>query len=215
MQISDLGLTTLITTLTALCGWIVFKIYRTRKKRRGNYLSADVAKRPVSTGSDQQDAAENSHSHDALRSNPTQEEINSVLKMLGGEHHLPVRALKALIGTESTFRQFDISGAPLISASSTSSAIGLGQITKSTAKRYGFDYWRLGVDWRYNLASAAKIYAVGYHAKLNSRIRDQRILAARAYDMYHSWTAGLAPSGLTGKPWESLYLYWYDRFDQS
>ncbi len=144
--------------------------------------------------------------------NPSRAKINRELALISEIYHVPLRALEALIGTESSFRQFDSSGQPLVSQNPKSSAIGLGQITKTTATGYGLNYKMLGTDWGYNLASAVRIYSVGYEASLNSKIKNLQIRAARAYDMYHSWTKGLGSSGLTGKPWESLYLNWYDKF---
>lgn len=145
--------------------------------------------------------------------NPSRQEIYAVLAKLANRYGVPLRALRALIGTESTFRQFDSEGQPLISPNPKSSAAGLGQITALTAKRYGFDYNRIKTDWKYNLNVAADIYKYGYDHPWNSKISDLRIRAARAYDVYHSGPYILhnVPA-LTGAPWESLYLTWYDRF---
>ncbi|MBI2340777.1 MAG: hypothetical protein HYU99_10530 [Deltaproteobacteria bacterium] len=115
--------------------------------------------------------------------NPTHEEIEKKLEDLAIRYDVPKKALVALIATESDFRQFDENGKPL--SPGTSSAIGLGQILKPTAKLYGADYGKLGSDWEYNLEVAVQIYAAGYHHPWNSSITDLALRAARAYGMYH------------------------------
>ena len=42
-----------------------------------------------------------------------------------------------------------------------SSAVGIGQITKYTAKLWGMDYKKLQTDWKYNMANSVKIFEWG------------------------------------------------------
>ena len=153
------------------------------------------------------------------RNNPTKTSVKIELTKFAAKHNIPLRALLALISAESDWQQFDVNGQPNITdASVYSSAGGLGQVTQATANRYNEDYYRLLIDWVYNLEVSVKIYAAGYHHPWNRSVSDLRIRAARAYGMYHDgFVPGHPnqdryknkPRGLTGTAWEIRYLSRY------
>jgi hypothetical protein len=152
----------------------------------------------------------------STRKNPTRAEIIRELQSVSTTYNVPAKALIALISTESDFRQFGPGNSLLINEEPTSSAGGLGQITRTTANLYGEDYERLLRDWKYNLNVAGKIFAFGYFHAWN-RVSDLRIRAARAYGIYHDglFPANEAdrysktPRGLVNTPWEKRYLSRY------
>ncbi len=149
--------------------------------------------------------------------NPSKDEIVRVLNILSVQNGIPLRTLKALISAESDFRQFDDKSQPLIAPQSYSSAAGLGQVTKTTARLYGEDYEKLQINWKYNLKVAIKIFKAGYDHPWNSNIADERIRSARAYGMYHDgfepkWDRNAynrTPRGLLNTEWEKRYLSRY------
>lgn len=151
------------------------------------------------------------------RSNPSQTSVKKELSKLAVKHNIPLRALVALISAESDWQQFDINGQPNITASISSSAGGLGQLTRGTANLYNEDYYRALNDWVYNLGVSVKVFAAGYNHVWNRSISDLSIRAARAYGMYHDGFQpahqpdmySKKPRGLTGSSWEARYLSRY------
>ena len=150
--------------------------------------------------------------------NPSKEEISAELRKLSGTYQVPHRALMALIGAESDFRQFE-GGRPLVNKAKTSSAAGLGQITRRTAeKHYKESYERVLHDWRFNLDLAARIYRDLYHHPWIRREQDREKRAARAYGLYHDgFPKEKRPmyrdnKGYTGTSYEFRYRRKYGKF---
>lgn len=149
--------------------------------------------------------------------NPSRTEVEDELKKVSTKYDIPLRALLALISTESDFRQYGPDGLPLINSNPKSSAAGLGQVTRTTADLYNEDYSRLLEDWKYNLDVAGKVFAYGYFHPWNKGT-DLRVRAARAYGIYHDGIQpdmdperyNEQPRGLVGTPWERRYLPRYD-----
>jgi len=121
--------------------------------------------------------------------NPKIIEIDKKLEELSKQYKVPLTSLKALIKSESSYRQYSKDGEVLKPYDSQgkelSSAVGLTQILKPTAKLYGFDYDKLQTDWEYNLECGAKIFSDNYNHKWNNKITDVKTRSTRAYSIYH------------------------------
>ena len=143
--------------------------------------------------------------------NPSKSDVLNRAAADATANGVPARAVDAMIKTESDFRQF-MNGQPY---TSSTGAVGLTQILKSTAALYGGDYEKAAMDWQYNLDLGVKIYAWGYNHPFNVDINNLETRAARAYDMYHGNPKIPYPSyiheltltkGLLGNWWERQYL---------
>lgn len=83
--------------------------------------------------------------------NPSPAQIRTLLRAAAVAHDIPVKILYAIAWQESTWRQFDSTGAPLISADG---GIGIMQVTSITPE---MDVARLMTDVAYNIDVGASI----------------------------------------------------------
>lgn len=148
-------------------------------------------------------------------SNPTKSEINSELKALAKKYDIPEKSLQTLIQQESSYKQFDSNGAPLLPpfSSGSSSAVGLGQITARTAgyDKNSFDYQKLAQDWKYNLDSAVNIFDQGYDHNYSTQFKDTRSRSGRAYGIYHDGFKPYGGDATVDSKYEKQYLKRYDK----
>lgn len=82
--------------------------------------------------------------------NPPYLEVETMIEEVARKYSIPAVLLKAVAWQESTWRQFDSSGNPLISYDG---GIGIMQLTNQTR----FDQNRLKTDIRYNLEAGAQV----------------------------------------------------------
>lgn len=120
-----------------------------------------------------------------------------------------------MVQQESSYRQFDDNGKPLLPpfSSGSSSAVGLGQITARTAgyKANSFDYQKLATDWKYNLDSSVNIFNQGYDHAYATQFTDDRSRAGRAYGMYHDGFDVYKGDDTVNSKYEKQYLKRYGK----
>lgn len=145
--------------------------------------------------------------------NPSQADVDKEIAALAKQYNIPVKTLMALFDAESDFKQFDSTGNPLMPDQKkfpNSSAVGIGQITRYTAKLWGMDYKKLQTDWKYNMASSVKIFEWGYNHKWNRSSTTLEMRATRAYGFYHD---GAMPyKGKTGYLNNKVEIYFRSEY---
>ncbi|WP_134683107.1 Ig-like domain-containing protein [Brevibacillus migulae] len=152
--------------------------------------------------------------------NPPMYEIEEMLEDVAQKYGIPPALLKAIAWQESTWRQFDANGNPLISFDG---GIGIMQLTN----QWSYDQQRLKTDIRYNIEAGAQVlldkrsYTKSLLPAIGSMDKDEMESWYFAVWAYNGWSMYNNPHNIPNKfrktaaYQDNVYAFAHDYFGQT